>query len=190
MVSNFEDVQYGIGLVLAGLGLNVEEEGLADTPSRVAKFYREYLQGVNLIDVLGTSFERPEGEPRTMVCQDRIPFRALCEHHLLPFFGEAAVGYIPNNRVVGLSKLSRLVDAAGTRRPSIQERISEEIVDALMNGLDASGAIVVIKAEHMCMAVRGVNKPGVVTTTSAIRGVFVDDAVARQEFLALVRWTN
>jgi len=189
-MSNFYDVEDGIELVLSGLGLSLAEEGLADTPARVAKFYEEYLQDVNLIDILGTSFEIPEGDPRTMVCQDRIPFRALCEHHLLPFFGEAAIGYIPNDRVVGLSKLSRLVDAAGTRRPSIQERISEDIVGALMSGLNASGAIVVIKAEHMCMAVRGVNKPGVITTTSAIRGVFVDDAVARQEFLSLVRWTN
>ncbi len=183
-------VEEGMRKVLLGMGLDVDhEEGLMKTPNRVMRFYSEYMNSINLIEVLGTTFERPRAEPHTMVCQEKIPFRGLCEHHLLPFFGEVAIGYIPSERVVGLSKLSRLVDAAGIRRPSIQERINEEIVDALMEGLNAEGAIAVIRAEHTCMTVRGINKPGVITTTSAIRGIFEEDLGARQEFLSLVRWS-
>lgn len=186
-------VEESVRDMLAGLGLDPMCEGLKETPRRVAKMLRDFTRGGNLLDELGTTFESPyDGAvaQSPLIVQDRIPFRGLCEHHLLPFFGEAAVGYIPGKRVVGLSKLVRVVQAAGTQQPSIQERITDAIADAIMKGLEAEGVIVVVRAEHTCMAVRGVNSPGVRTLTSALRGVFMADYAARAEFYALTGWSK
>ncbi len=189
---SWERVESELAGALLAAGLDLSEEGLQKTAGRIARFWGEFLQGGHrsaqeyLQAELNTSFETPNTD-RSMVIQAHIPFRGLCEHHFLPFVGEAALGYIPNKRVIGISKLTRLVQAAGVRRPSIQERITNEIADALVEGLEAQGAIVVIRAEHMCMAARGVAAPSVWTTTSAVRGLLMDDTAARAEFLALTR---
>ena len=122
-----------------------------------------------------------------MIAQSNIPFRMLCEHHLVPAIGRAAIGYIPNKRVVGLSKLTRLVQAVGTERPSLQEYICDKVADLLFEHIDPKGVIVAIKAEHGCMACRGVNSPGVMTMTSSVKGVFRDVPAARDEFFQLTR---
>lgn len=185
-----------IHAILVELGLDPDQDaGIAETPKRVAKMLRSFTQGGVLRDELGTVFRSPYTASAShkmppMVVQDKIPFRGLCEHHLLPFYGEAALGYIPTDKIVGLSKLVRLVQAAGVQRPSIQERITNDIADTLHGGLNAAGAIVVVKAEHMCMAVRGVNAPGVRTMTSALRGLFEEDTAARAEFYSLVAWSK
>lgn len=176
--------------IIRALGLPVNSEGLSDTPKRVAKFLMEFNQKPNYDEILGSVFEHvgPDSNAtRAMVAQTEIPFRGLCEHHFLPFFGKAHIGYIPKDRVVGLSKLTRLVQAVGTARPSIQETITNEIADILTSRLDPLGVMVVVSAEHTCMAVRGINAPGVVTTTSAVRGVFMQVPAARQEFLSFIK---
>jgi GTP cyclohydrolase I len=162
---------YSILRLLPGIKVDTEP-GLADSAVRFAKYLAEFCQPANLREILGTTFEH-EDEIGAMVIQKDIEFRGMCEHHLAPFFGDAAIGYIPNERVVGLSKLARAVQAAGTRRPSIQERITNEIADALDKAVRPKGVMVVIKALHTCMAVRGINMPSATTITSACRGVFL-----------------
>lgn len=157
------------------------------TPARFIKYLLEYLNPFEPARILGDGFKGPANHGiHGLIAQCNIPFRMICEHHLLPAFGLAHVGYIPRQKVVGLSKLARLVDGAGTHRPSMQELIGEKIADALMSCLDANGAVVMIEAEHTCMACRGVNAPGVITSTQVIRGVFRDVPAAREEFMALV----
>jgi GTP cyclohydrolase I len=166
------------------LGLDLDDADLADTPQRVARAYEEMFAGL-----------RPGGEPRIrtfpnverysqMVALVDIPFYSVCAHHFLPFFGSAHVAYLPADRIVGLSKLARVVDAYA-RRPQIQERMTEQVMGALVRRLRPKGAMVILQARHLCMEMRGVNKPGAITTTSAIHGAFVEDRV-RQELLALI----
>ncbi len=175
--------------LLSVLGINIEDEETADTPRRFVQYLKEYINpGVDLQKVLGTVFEAPNQD--TMVVQTGIPFRAICAHHLLPFFGTAAIGYIPETRVVGLSKLSRLVEAVGTRAPSMQETITDIIANVLQNALRPLGTMVVIRAEHTCMAIRGVVAPGVHTITSSARGVYLEgerSIQARAEFFELAK---
>jgi len=183
------ELEAHVQALMEGLGLDMTQASLKETPKRVVRMLREFTQGGVLGEDLLTTFEAPtDHETFPLVVQDRIPFRGLCEHHLLPFFGEAAVGYIPQGRVVGLSKITRLVQMAGVRRPSIQERITGELADEIFERLHPLGVIVVIRAEHTCMAVRGINAPGVRTMTSALRGVFDEDAAARAEFFSIVGW--
>ena len=180
-----EKIAVNMGEILEALGIDYKNDSsIVDTPNRVAKFLQEFNQGTDLKQLLKARFEC---DSKGMVVQTGIPFRALCEHHLLPFLGVAHVGYIPNKWVVGLSKLTRLVQSAGTRRPSIQERLTKEICSLLSDELDCLGAIVVINAEHTCMSVRGINAPGVRTITSSVKGVFRDVPAAREEFFALIR---
>ena len=171
--------------LLLALGENPDREGLSDTPRRVAKMYREMFSGMtaNPAEHLSRTFDEPYDE---IVLLREINFASLCEHHLLPFIGVAHVAYLPRNRVVGLSKLARTVDAFA-RRPQIQERMTAQIADALMQHLDAHGAVVVVQAQHFCMKVRGVNKPNSVMVTSAVRGVFKTHAAARAEAMALIK---
>ncbi|MFF5783412.1 GTP cyclohydrolase I FolE [Streptomyces sp. NPDC012693] len=171
--------------LLIAVGEDPDREGLRETPGRVARAYRELFAGLwqKPEDVLTTTFDLGHDE---MVLVKDIELMATCEHHLLPFHGVAHIGYIPaeSGKITGLSKLARLVDVFA-RRPQVQERLTTQIADSLMRILDARGAIVVIEAEHMCMALRGVRKPGAKTTTSAVRGQ-LRDATTRAEAMSLI----
>jgi GTP cyclohydrolase IA len=167
--------------ILQLLGHDVDREGLRETPIRWAKFMVDFpdREPFNM-----TSFDRESYGG--MVVQSNIPFFSLCEHHLLPFFGTASIGYIPNGKVVGLSKLSRVLDRV-SRQPQNQERITEEVATFLMSSLNAKGVAVVLRARHLCMELRGVRKSDAYTTTSSVLGTFSSDLNARQEFLHLIR---
>lgn len=171
--------------LLIAVGEDPDREGLLETPARVARAYREILAGLRQKpeDVLTTTFDLGHDE---MVLVKDIEIVSLCEHHLLPFHGVAHVGYIPaeSGKITGLSKLARLVDVFA-RRPQVQERLTTQIADSLMEILEARGAIVVVEAEHMCMSVRGIRKPGAKTTTSAVRGQLRDPAT-RSEAMSLI----
>ncbi|GGV20124.1 GTP cyclohydrolase I FolE [Streptomyces spectabilis] len=171
--------------LLIAVGEDPDREGLRETPARVARAYREILSGLRQEpeDVLTTTFDLGHDE---MVLVKDIEIVSLCEHHLLPFHGVAHVGYIPadSGKITGLSKLARLVDVYA-RRPQVQERLTTQIADSLMRILEARGAIVVVEAEHMCMSVRGIRKPGAKTTTSAVRGQ-LRDATTRAEAMSLI----
>ncbi|UNO40624.1 GTP cyclohydrolase I FolE [Streptomyces sp. MST-110588] len=171
--------------LLIAVGEDPDREGLLETPARVARAYKEILAGLRQApeDVLTTTFDLGHDE---MVLVKDIEIVSLCEHHLLPFHGVAHVGYIPadTGKITGLSKLARLVEVFA-RRPQVQERLTTQIADSLMRILEARGAIVVIEAEHMCMSVRGIRKPGAKTTTSAVRGQ-LRDSTTRAEAMSLI----
>jgi GTP cyclohydrolase I len=173
--------------LLLACGEDPDRQGLVDTPARVARAYEEMFAGLytNPDEVLSTTFD--EGHDELVLVKD-IPMYSTCEHHLVPFHGVAHVGYIPGSsgRVTGLSKLARVVDLYA-KRPQVQERLTGQVADALMRRLDPRGVIVVIEAEHLCMAMRGIRKPGSTTTTSAVRGQFKTSAPSRAEALALIR---
>ncbi|MFN2496266.1 MAG: GTP cyclohydrolase I FolE [Pseudonocardiaceae bacterium] len=173
--------------LLIAIGEDPEREGLRDTPARVARAYQEMFAGLFLDPdvVLDRTFN--EGHDELVLVKD-IPMYSQCEHHLVPFHGMAHVGYIPNpaGTVTGLSKVARLVDLYA-KRPQVQERLTSQIADALVRRLEPRGVIVVIEAEHLCMAMRGVRKPGSTTTTSAVRGQFKTSASSRAEALELIR---
>lgn len=172
--------------LLLAVGEDPDREGLKDTPARVARAYREMFAGlfVEPAEVLNTTFD--EGHQELVLVRD-IPLYSTCEHHLVAFHGVAHVGYIPGTtgRVTGLSKIARVVDLYA-KRPQVQERLTSQIADALMRKLDPRGAIVVVEAEHLCMAMRGIRKPGASTTTSAVRGLFQSSAASRSEALDLM----
>ncbi|RSM82130.1 GTP cyclohydrolase I FolE [Kibdelosporangium aridum] len=173
--------------LLLACGEDPDRGGLADTPARVARAYREMFAGLYMDPdaVLAKTFDESHEE---LVLVTDIPMYSMCEHHLLPFHGVAHVGYIPNEhgKVTGLSKLARLVDAFA-RRPQVQERLTSQVADSLMRTLDPRGVIVVVEAEHLCMSVRGIRKPGARTTTSAVRGQFKTSASSRAEALDLIK---
>jgi GTP cyclohydrolase I len=168
--------------LLFALGADLEDEGLRDTPRRIAEVYAELLTPAGFAP---TTFPNDEGYDELVVACE-IPFHALCMHHLLPFHGVAHVGYLPGERIIGLSKLARIVDHFA-RDLQVQERLTEQVADWLDEHLRAKGIGVVLEAEHMCMSLRGVQKPGARTVTSALRGVVRDDPRTRQEFLDLAR---
>lgn len=184
--------------ILLDLGMHVvENENFKNTPTRFLKYLEHYLQPFNAKDVLSTTFPLASGTKTgthvegkfdaAMVVQGPIPYRAVCAHHLLPVIGTVHIGYLPTARVVGLSKLSRLVYGHSHSTPGLQEDVCHAITNSLMTCLDAIGAICIIKAEHGCMAARGVEEVGVQTTTTSLKGVFTRDADARQEFYAMIR---
>ncbi len=177
-------IQEAVKTILACLDLDPNSEGLERTPHRVAKFLMEFRNDHDYDKIIGTRFSSEEAH--NMVAQSGIPFRMLCEHHLAPAIGLASIGYVPRKHVVGLSKLTRLVQAVGTARPSLQEYINEEVADLFVRYVEPEGVIVVIKAEHSCMACRGINTPGIVTMTSSVRGVFRNVPAAREEFFHLI----
>ncbi len=181
----YNELKRRVADMLEQMCLNVIPEDMTDTPRRFANYLMEFNQGGKLRDALGTVFDNQGIDE--MVVQTNIPFRAMCAHHLLPFFGEASIGYIPTDKVVGLSKLARLVRAAGVRKPSMQETVTDDIVRVVDEVLKPKGVMVVIKAEHTCMAVRGIVTPGVSTVTSAVRGAFRDTPPARAEFFELCK---
>ncbi len=178
-------VEKAIRDLLIAVGEDPEREGLADTPARVARSYEEVFRGLHMRaeDVLTTTFDIGHDE---LVLVKNIEVYSTCEHHLLPFYGVAHVGYIPHasGRITGLSKLARLVDVYA-RRPQVQERMTTQIADSLMSILEPQGAIVVVEAEHMCMAIRGVRKPGASTVTSVVRGTMMSPAT-RAEAMSLI----
>ncbi|UFJ42792.1 GTP cyclohydrolase I FolE [Brevibacillus humidisoli] len=186
MSVDLEKIQQAVRMILEAVGENPDREGLLDTPKRVAKMYAEVFEGMRIDEeeYFSTIFSEEHEE---MVLVKDIPFFSMCEHHLVPFFGKAHVAYIPQGgRVVGLSKLARAVEAVA-RRPQLQERITATVADAIMKKLEPHGVVVVIEAEHMCMAMRGVKKPGAVTVTSAVRGIFANDSAARAEVFSLIK---
>jgi GTP cyclohydrolase I len=170
--------------LLEAVGENPQRDGLAGTPGRVARMYAEILAG-GVVDPgrhLGVTFAEDHHE---MVVVRDIPFESLCEHHLMPFLGKAHVAYVPNGRVVGLSKLARVVEEYA-RRLQVQERLTSQIADLVMSTLAPQGVGVVLEATHTCMTMRGVRKPGAVMLTSAVRGTFQSNAETRAEFMTLV----
>ena len=178
-------VERAVRELLIGIGEDPDRVGLIDTPRRVAQMYHEITGGYeqDAIDVLQTQFEEDHQE---MVIVRDVPFYSMCEHHLLPFFGTAHVGYLPRGNVVGISKLARAVDILA-RRPQLQERLTSQVADAIMTALEPEGVAVVMRAEHLCMAMRGVRKPGTSVVTSAMRGEFQKAAATRGEFLSLLQ---
>jgi len=181
-----EAIEGKVGDILRWLGLDPNAEGLKDTPRRFAKYLLGYCQPFDAAELLKQGFTNPSGHSE-LIAQSGIPFKMICEHHLLPATGYAAIGYISNRRVVGLSKLTRLVRAVGTERPSLQEAIGDRIASILWEHLEPRGVIVVLKAEHTCMSCRGVAVAGVQTITSSVRGVFRDVPQARDEFFNVIK---
>jgi GTP cyclohydrolase I len=182
----FDDakVEQGIRLILEGIGEDADRGGLRETPARVARMYREIFAGIGReASELVTVVEGADHDEMIMVRD--IPLFSMCEHHLIPFSGRAHVAYIPNRdqEITGLSKIARVVDLLA-KRPQVQERLTTEIAEALDRALSPRGVFVVIEAEHLCMTMRGIKKPGSVTVTSAVRGLFRTDARTRQEAMS------
>ena len=179
-------IERAVREILVAIGEDPDRDGLAETPARVARAYAEQFSGLSQDpeDVLGTVFDADHDE---LILVRDIEVYSTCEHHLVPFFGRAHVAYIPNEKgqITGLSKLARLVDVYA-RRPQVQERMTSQIADALMRVLEPRGALVVIEAEHLCMSMRGVRKPGAKTVTSAVRGSIRDNASTRAEAMSLL----
>jgi GTP cyclohydrolase I len=180
-----ERIAAAVREIIDAIGEDAGREGLTDTPRRIAQLYAEMFSGLTQDprEVLSRSFEESHKE---MVILKNIPFYSLCEHHFLPFHGQAHVGYVPEGRIVGVSKIARAVDILA-RRPQMQERLTGQIADAIKDALQPDGVAVVIEAEHLCLTMRGAQKPGAVMVTSAIRGGFRRRGVTRSEFLSLVQ---
>jgi GTP cyclohydrolase I len=178
-------IEKAVREILLAIGENPDREGLKETPQRVSKMYEEVFSGLSVDpEELVTIFET-EGHEEMVILRD-IPFYSMCEHHLLPFYGKAHIAYIPTKeRLSGLSKLARVVEAV-SRRPQLQERITTQVADTLMKTLKPYGVLVIVEAEHLCMTMRGVKKPGSKMTTSAVRGVFQDKETTRMEALHLI----
>jgi GTP cyclohydrolase IA len=177
-------LEEAVAMIIEAIGEDQEREGLKDTPSRIAKMYGEIFSGIgqDAKKELTTGFE--EGHQEMVVMTD-IPFYSMCEHHFLPFHGKVHVGYIPHGRIVGVSKLARVVDIIA-KRPQLQERLTSEIADTLMEGIQAVGVAVVVEAEHLCMTMRGIRKPGSRVVTSAMRGLFRHGEATRAEFFDII----
>lgn len=180
-----EKIEAAVRLLLEGIGEDVDREGLVETPQRIARMYEEIYAGLeeNPREHLAKTFT---AENNQMVLVKDIDFYSICEHHLMPFYGKAHVAYIPNGKVVGISKLARTVEVFA-RRPQIQEQLTAQIADALMEHLEPEGAMVMIEAEHMCMTMRGIKKPGSKTVTYIARGTFAEDNNLQQHFFQMVR---
>lgn len=171
--------------ILAAIGEDPKREGLVGTPRRIADMYSELFAGLDLDPKAELTVSYEEGHHEMVILRD-IPFYSMCEHHLLPFYGLVHIGYIPNGSVIGMSKLARAVEVL-SRRPQIQERLTTQIAETILQALNPDGVAVVIQAEHMCMTLRGVKKPGSNVVTSATRGLFRSKAATRAEFLSLVQ---
>ncbi len=177
-------IEKAVRMILTAVGEDPDRAGLEDTPRRVARMYREMFQGLHVDPARHLRVIFPESYDEMVLVRD-ISFNSMCEHHLLPFSGVAHVAYLPNGHVTGLSKLARLVDEVA-RRPQVQERMTQTIADLMQDELKTRGVAVVVKAEHSCMSIRGIRKPGSLTVTSALRGVFKTDPASRAEVLALM----
>lgn len=185
MSVDMEKIEQAVKMILEAIGEDPKREGLKDTPKRVARFYSEAFSGLQEDPSENLTVLFSEDHEEMVIVKD-IPIYSTCEHHLLPFVGRAHVAYIPRNgKVTGLSKLARVVEAYA-RRPQLQERLTSQIADTIKNTLDARGVLVVIEAEHMCMTIRGIKKPGSQTITSAVRGIFQTNASTRAEAFSLI----
>ena len=182
---DYEKIKAGAKLMLEGIGEDVNREGLLETPDRIARMCAEIYGGLYEDPAIHLKKQFTAGR-NDMVVEKDITFYSTCEHHLLPFYGKAHIGYLPNGKVVGLSKLARTVDVFA-RRPQIQEKMTAQIAEALEENLKPQGVIVMIEAEHTCMTMRGIKKPGSKTVTLVATGVFQDNAELQNRFLALVR---
>ncbi|HEX9847844.1 MAG TPA: GTP cyclohydrolase I FolE [Acidimicrobiia bacterium] len=182
-------IEKAVKEIIEALGEDPDREGLLETPERVARFYAEVFEGIHQDpgDVIDAFFGEEHYQEIVMVRE--IPFYSMCEHHFVPFHGQAHVAYMPQGRVTGLSKLARLVDGYA-RRPQMQERLTAQVADCLNDRLDPLGVLVVIEAEHLCMSMRGVRKPGARTVTSAVRGVMETNAATRSEAMSLLFGTR
>lgn len=180
-----EKIKKGVELILEGIGEDKNREGLLETPDRIARMYEEIFAGLeqDTEEILSKTFTVENNE---MVIEKDIVFYSTCEHHFMPFYGKAHVAYIPNGKVVGLSKLARTVEVYA-KRPQIQEQLTGQVADALMEHLNPKGVIVMMEAEHMCMTMRGVKKPGSKTVTFAMRGAFLEDENLVNRFISLCK---
>lgn len=178
-----EKIKKGVELILEGIGEDKEREGLLETPERIARMYEEIFAGMEMDtkEILSKTFTVNNNE---MVIEKDIVFYSTCEHHFMPFYGKAHVAYIPDGKVVGLSKLARTVEVYA-KRPQIQEQLTGQVADALMNCLHPKGVIVMMEAEHMCMTMRGIKKPGSKTVTFAMRGEFLENEGLVNRFLSM-----
>ncbi|QDT68433.1 GTP cyclohydrolase 1 [Planctomycetes bacterium MalM25] len=181
---DLEAIKGAVRTILTAVGEDPDREGLLETPRRVAKMYAEMFEGLRADPGKHLEVTFPEEYDELVLVRD-IPFTSMCEHHLLPFTGVAHVGYLPNGRVTGLSKLARVVEEVA-RRPQVQERMSQTIADLIEEKLGSAGVAVVIRAEHSCMSIRGVKKHGSNTVTSALRGVFKANQASRAEVMSLI----
>ena len=180
-----EKIKEGVRLLLEGIGEDVTREGLLETPERIARMCQEIDGGLNM-DVSEHLKKQFSATNNNIVLEKDITFYSTCEHHLLPFYGKAHVAYIPNERVAGLSKLARTVEVFA-RRPQIQENMTAQIAEAIEENLKPKGVMVMLEAEHMCMTMRGAQKPGTITSTIVTKGVFAEDYNLQQTFLQMVR---
>ena len=193
-MSRQEEVEQAVRAILGAIGEDPDREGLRATPQRVARMMDELFSGVGLdaADAIDTIFEMPVGEDPEgdleegaeggLVVLRELPFFSMCEHHLLPFFGRAHVGYVPRGKIAGASKLARALEVVA-RRPQVQERMTQELAEAVYRSLQPDGVAVVLEAEHLCMSMRGVRKPGSMVVTSASRGAFASGVIDRRDFL-------
>lgn len=181
-----DKIAEGVRLILEGIGEDTAREGLLDTPRRVADMYAEIFSGLDQDAAEHFCVMFNEGHQEMVLVRD-IPLYSVCEHHLVPFLGRAHVAYVPgkHGRICGLSKLARVVDVFA-KRPQVQERLTSQIADTIVEHLDPAGVIVVIEAEHLCMSMRGVRKAGAQTVTSAVRGIFERNAATRAEAMSLI----
>lgn len=183
-----ERIERAVREILYAIGEDPDREGLIGTPDRIARMYEEIFSGIG--EDPGKHLDihfQEEGHEELVLVKD-IPFYSVCEHHLVPFFGKAHVAYIPKNgKLTGLSKLARVVDTVA-KRPQLQERLTSNIADAIMEKLSPYGVVVVVEAEHMCMTMRGVKKPGSKTITSGVRGIFKTDSKSRSEAMSLINF--
>ncbi len=183
---DYKKMEQAVTMILEAIGEDTGREGLVDTPKRVAKMYAEVFEGLNKDprDYFETVFHEDHDE---VVLVKDIPFHSMCEHHLVPFHGHAHIAYIPRDGIVaGLSKLARAVETTA-RRPQLQERITSTVADAMMDMLNPQGVYVLIEAEHMCMSMRGIRKPGTKTVTTVARGIYEHDDIKRAEILSLIK---
>ena len=189
MAIDLEKIEKAVRDILEAIGEDPNREGLRDTQRRVAKFYEEAFAGIGTDPSENLNVLFSENHQEMVIVKD-IPLYSMCEHHLLPFYGQVHIAYIPHNgRVAGLSKLARVAEDFA-KRPQLQERLTSQIADTIKKKLNAQGVLVVIEAEHMCMTIRGIKKPGSKTVTSAVRGLFQTNAATRAEGFALLMGKN
>ncbi len=182
---DLDAIKQAVRAILVAVGEDPDRPGLQATPRRVAKMYEEMFSGLHVQPERHLKVMFPETYDEMVLIRD-IPFTSMCEHHLLPFSGVAHVAYIPNGNVIGLSKLARVVEEIA-RRPQVQERMTQAIADMVNQHLNTMGVAVVISAEHSCMSIRGIRKPGSTTVTSALRGIFKTNQSTRAEFMSLIK---
>ncbi len=185
MTVDHEAIKAAVRTILVAVGEDPDREGLLETPRRVAKMYEEMFSGLHLDPARHLKILFPEIYDEMVLVRD-ITFTSMCEHHLLPFSGVAHVAYIPNGKVTGLSKIARVVEEI-SRKPQVQERMTQTIAEIIDDHLVTSGVAVVVSAEHSCMTIRGIRKPGSSTVTSALRGEFKDNQSTRAEFMSLIK---